>query len=80
MSKKDFFQCPFPGDDEEEVFDSIVNDDVRYPANLSKDATSLIQQVGLNQMTPNSSQDLWSGWNVSSKDVTIQSSFNSIQF
>ncbi|XP_024120560.1 serine/threonine-protein kinase N2 [Oryzias melastigma] len=38
-------ECPFPGDDEEEVFDSIVNDDVRYPANLSKDATSLIQQL-----------------------------------
>ena len=24
-------QSPFPGDDEEEVFDSIVNEDVRYP-------------------------------------------------
>uniref|UniRef100_A0A3B5KS40 Uncharacterized protein n=1 Tax=Xiphophorus couchianus TaxID=32473 RepID=A0A3B5KS40_9TELE len=25
------FQSPFPGDDEEEVFDSIVNEEVRYP-------------------------------------------------
>ncbi len=28
-------QSLFPGDDEEEVFDSIVNDDIRYPRFLS---------------------------------------------
>uniref|UniRef100_A0AAQ4QSH7 protein kinase C n=1 Tax=Gasterosteus aculeatus aculeatus TaxID=481459 RepID=A0AAQ4QSH7_GASAC len=28
-------ESPFPGDDEEEVFDSIVNDEVRYPRFLS---------------------------------------------
>uniref|UniRef100_A0A665WMC3 protein kinase C n=1 Tax=Echeneis naucrates TaxID=173247 RepID=A0A665WMC3_ECHNA len=28
-------ESPFPGDDEEEVFDSIVNDDVRFPRFLS---------------------------------------------
>lgn len=39
------FQSPFPGDDEEEVFDSIVNDDVRYPRFLSPDSVSLIQKV-----------------------------------
>lgn len=38
-------QSPFPGDDEEEVFDSIVNDDVCYPRFLSPDAASLIQKV-----------------------------------
>lgn len=41
------FQSPFPGDDEEEVFDSIVNDDVRYPRFLSPESVSIIQKVGL---------------------------------
>lgn len=41
------FQSPFPGDDEEEVFDSIVNDDVRYPRFLSPESVSLIQKVGV---------------------------------
>lgn len=40
-------QSPFPGDDEEEVFDSIVNDDVRYPSFLSPESMSLIQKVGV---------------------------------
>uniref|UniRef100_A0A8C6TM86 protein kinase C n=1 Tax=Neogobius melanostomus TaxID=47308 RepID=A0A8C6TM86_9GOBI len=38
-------ESPFPGDDEEEVFDSIVNDDVRYPRFLSPDSVSLIQKL-----------------------------------
>ncbi|XP_030579843.1 serine/threonine-protein kinase N2 [Archocentrus centrarchus] len=38
-------ESPFPGDDEEEVFDSIVNDDVRYPRFLSPDAAALIQKL-----------------------------------
>ncbi|XP_062290197.1 serine/threonine-protein kinase N2 [Scomber scombrus] len=38
-------ESPFPGDDEEEVFDSIVNDDVRYPRSLSHDSVSLIQKL-----------------------------------
>ncbi|KAM7369425.1 hypothetical protein PAMP_013694 [Pampus punctatissimus] len=36
---------PFPGDDEEEVFDSIVNNDVRYPRFLSPESVSLIQKL-----------------------------------
>ena len=39
-------QSPFPGDDEEEVFDSIVNDDVRYPRFLSSEAISIMRKVG----------------------------------
>uniref|UniRef100_A0A8B9LUE9 protein kinase C n=1 Tax=Astyanax mexicanus TaxID=7994 RepID=A0A8B9LUE9_ASTMX len=35
-------ESPFPGDDEEEVFDSIVNDEVRYPRFLSPE--SLLQK------------------------------------
>ena len=38
-------QSPFPGEDEEEVFDSIVNDDVRYPRFLSSEAISLMRKV-----------------------------------
>uniref|UniRef100_A0A672J4Q4 Serine/threonine-protein kinase N2-like n=1 Tax=Salarias fasciatus TaxID=181472 RepID=A0A672J4Q4_SALFA len=38
-------ESPFPGDDEEEVFDSIVNDDVRYPSFLSPESVSLIQKL-----------------------------------
>lgn len=36
------FQSPFPGDDEEEVFDSIVNEEVRYPKFLSNEAVTII--------------------------------------
>lgn len=38
-------ESPFPGDDEEEVFDSIVNDEVRYPRFLSPESVSLIQKL-----------------------------------
>ncbi|KAJ7988225.1 hypothetical protein DPEC_G00321390 [Dallia pectoralis] len=38
-------ESPFPGDDEEEVFDSIVNDEVRYPRFLSPESISLIQKL-----------------------------------
>ena len=40
-------QSPFPGEDEEEVFDSIVNDDVRYPRFLSSEAISIMRKVCL---------------------------------
>lgn len=38
-------QSPFPGDDEEEVFDSIVNDEVRYPRFLSLEAVAIMRRV-----------------------------------
>ncbi|KAF7217615.1 serine/threonine-protein kinase N2 [Nothobranchius furzeri] len=38
-------ESPFPGDDEEEVFDSIVNDEVRYPRFLSPESASLIKEL-----------------------------------
>lgn len=40
-----FLQSPFPGDDEEEVFDSIVNDEVRYPRFLSLEAIAIMRRV-----------------------------------
>lgn len=42
-----YSQSPFPGDDEEEVFDSIVNDEVRYPRFLSTEAISIMRRVCL---------------------------------
>ncbi|CAH2316297.1 serine threonine- kinase N3 [Pelobates cultripes] len=38
-------ECPFPGDDEEEVFDSIVNEEVRYPRFLSSEAINVIRKL-----------------------------------
>ncbi|XP_034027097.1 serine/threonine-protein kinase N2-like isoform X2 [Thalassophryne amazonica] len=37
-------ESPFPGEDEE-VFDSIVNDDVQYPGSLPPEAVSIIQKL-----------------------------------
>ncbi|XP_043952243.1 serine/threonine-protein kinase N2 [Gambusia affinis] len=50
-------ESPFPGDDEEEVFDSIVNEEVRYPRFLSPQSKSLIQQL----LQKNPDQRLGSG-------------------
>ncbi|XP_068594968.1 serine/threonine-protein kinase N2-like [Brachionichthys hirsutus] len=38
-------ESPFPGEEEEEVFDSIVNDDVQYPGCLPPGAVSIIQKL-----------------------------------
>ncbi|KAM8933352.1 serine/threonine-protein kinase N3 [Pelodytes ibericus] len=38
-------ECPFPGDDEEEVFDSIVNEEVRYPRFLSSEAINITRKL-----------------------------------
>lgn len=38
-------ESPFPGDDEEEIFDAILNNEVNYPYWLSIDATSVIRRV-----------------------------------
>ncbi|XP_019724981.1 serine/threonine-protein kinase N1-like [Hippocampus comes] len=40
-------ESPFLGEDEEEVFDSIVNDDVTYPPWLPPDAVAIIQKVNV---------------------------------
>jgi hypothetical protein len=39
-------ESPFPGDDEEEVFDSIVNDEVKYPKFLSVESITIMKRVG----------------------------------
>ena len=40
-------ESPFPGDDEEEVFDSIVNDEVRYPRFLSLESIAIMRRVSV---------------------------------
>ncbi|XP_046979106.1 serine/threonine-protein kinase N [Vanessa cardui] len=38
-------ESPFPGEDEGEVFDSIVNDEVRYPRTLSLESIALMRRL-----------------------------------
>ncbi|CAH8443515.1 unnamed protein product [Heterobilharzia americana] len=38
-------ECPFPGESEEEIFDSIVNQEVRYPRHLSMEATIIMRRL-----------------------------------
>merc|ERR1711992_491378 len=38
-------ESPFPGDDEEEVFDSTVNDEVRYPRFLSLESIAIMRRL-----------------------------------
>ncbi|VDO66141.1 unnamed protein product [Onchocerca flexuosa] len=50
---------PFSGEDEEEIFDSIVNDDVRYPRFLSIESISIMRRL----MRKNPEKRLGSGPN-----------------
>lgn len=38
-------ECPFPGENEEEIFDSIINQEVRYPRHLSMEATIIMRRL-----------------------------------
>ncbi|XP_074871434.1 serine/threonine-protein kinase N3 [Carettochelys insculpta] len=38
-------ESPFPGDNEEEVFESIVNEEVRYPRFLSSEAQAILHKL-----------------------------------
>uniref|UniRef100_A0A0K2UMH2 Uncharacterized protein n=1 Tax=Lepeophtheirus salmonis TaxID=72036 RepID=A0A0K2UMH2_LEPSM len=38
-------ESPFPGDDEEEVFDSIVNEEVRFPRFLSLESIAIMRRL-----------------------------------
>lgn len=38
-------QSPFKGDDEEEIFEAIMDDDIIFPASLSKNAVNLLQKL-----------------------------------
>lgn len=38
-------QSPFHGEDEDEIFDSILEDEVLYPINMSRDSVSVLQRL-----------------------------------
>uniref|UniRef100_A0A8C4Z802 protein kinase C n=1 Tax=Gadus morhua TaxID=8049 RepID=A0A8C4Z802_GADMO len=38
-------ESPFPGEEEEEVFDSIVNEEVQYPATLAPNAVHIMKKL-----------------------------------
>ena len=40
-----FFQPPFEADNEDDLFESILHDDVLYPVWLSKEAVSILKGV-----------------------------------
>ncbi len=40
-------QSPFRGDDEDEIFDAILEDEPLYPLTMPKEAVSLLQRVSL---------------------------------
>lgn len=52
-------QSPFPGDDEEEVFDSIVNDEVRYPRFLSLEAIAIMRRVSQKYTWPSTDEQIF---------------------
>ncbi|XP_033982978.1 serine/threonine-protein kinase N1b isoform X1 [Trematomus bernacchii] len=68
-------ESPFPGDDEEEVFDSIVNDEVRYPRFLSTEAIGIMRRL----LRRNPERRLGSG-EKDAEDVKKQPFFRSVDW
>jgi len=68
-------ESPYPGDDEEEVFDSIVNEEVKYPRFLSSDAVNIMRRL----MRKNPEKRLGSS-EADAEDVKRQSFFKSLNW
>ncbi|XP_063305291.1 serine/threonine-protein kinase N1-like isoform X1 [Pelobates fuscus] len=68
-------ESPFPGDEEEEVFDSIVNDEVRYPRFLSAEAIAIMRRL----LRRNPERRLGSG-EKDAEDVKKQPFFKEMDF
>ncbi|KAM4676980.1 serine/threonine-protein kinase N1-like isoform 2-T2 [Discoglossus pictus] len=68
-------ESPFPGDEEEEVFDSIVNDEVRYPRFLSAEAIAIMRRL----LRRNPERRLGSG-DRDAEDVKKQPFFKDLDF
>ena len=47
VSLRRIVKSPFPGEEEEEVFDSIVNEEVQYPATLAPNAVLIMKKVSM---------------------------------
>lgn len=43
-------QSPFRGEDEDEIFDAILEDEILYPVNMSRDSVSICQRVKLSMI------------------------------
>ncbi|THD23169.1 Protein kinase C kinase 2 [Fasciola hepatica] len=53
-------ECPFPGESEEEIFENITTQEVRYPRYLSMEATVIMRRLmrrNVNQRLGSSAQD-----------------------
>jgi protein kinase N len=68
-------ESPYPGDDEEEVFDSIVNEEVKYPRFLSSDAVNIMRRL----MRKNPDKRLGSS-EADAEDVMKQGFFKSLNW
>ncbi|XP_063787782.1 serine/threonine-protein kinase N1-like isoform X2 [Pseudophryne corroboree] len=68
-------ESPFPGDEEEEVFDSIVNDEVRYPRFLSAESIAIMRRL----LRRNPERRLGSGER-DAEDVKKQPFFKDLDF
>jgi serine/threonine protein kinase len=49
-------QSPFRGDDEDEIFDAILEDEPLYPITMPRDAVSILQKVRPSSMLSMSSR------------------------
>lgn len=45
-------QSPFRGDDEDEIFDAILEDEPLYPITMPRDAVSILQKVRFRSLWP----------------------------
>lgn len=44
-------QSPFRGDDEDEIFDAILEDEPLYPITMPRDAVAILQKVFLERFS-----------------------------
>ncbi|CAO3629359.1 unnamed protein product [Cunninghamella blakesleeana] len=51
-------QSPFRGEDEDEIFDAILEDDILYPINMSRDSVSICQRVKNDYVTKKNSNSI----------------------
>ncbi|KAL6616901.1 hypothetical protein LY90DRAFT_189999 [Neocallimastix californiae] len=68
-------QSPFKGDDEEEIFEAILEDDILYPINMSKDSVSLLQKL----LTKDPNKRLGSGPN-DAEDIKKHAYFKHVKW
>ncbi|CAG8549977.1 5213_t:CDS:10, partial [Diversispora eburnea] len=68
-------QSPFRGDDEDEIFDAILEDEILYPINMSRDSVSILQKL----LTRDPDSRLGSGKN-DAEDIKRQPFFKGVNW